>query len=340
MKYIVLLLLTVQIAFAQSTKYGGSFLEIGVGARALGMGSAQVACANDGSSFYWNPGGTASLGRIQFTGMYANLFNSLENHGFASVSLPVFGGAMISASWIRLAVDDIPRYNDADYLRYFGSSDPTAARAADPTANGLTDPSTGSFGYADNAYIITLAKLNRINADLGWQYFEFPIDFGYGINFKMINTYLDDNQASGLGIDAGVKFGFGLDDIFDDERMGKLYFGINIQDIFNTTIKWDTDSKQQDEIERNWKYGFALSQPLLFMDSQMLFAFDLNSKYTGSAHFGIEVKYKSLFAVRLGNNSSNFTAGAGISYWHLNIDYAYQNHELGNSHRVEFGVFL
>jgi len=334
MKYIILFLLTIQIAFAQSTKYGGSFLEIGVGTRALGMGSAHVACSDDGSSFYWNPAGTASIGRIQFTGMYADLFNSLENHSFASVSLPIFGGAMISASWVRLAVEDIPRFNDADLIRN------PAERINDPDGAGLTDPSSGTFAYADNAYVITLAKLNRINADLGWQYFEFPIDLSYGINFKMIDTSLDENKASGLGIDAGVKFNFGLDDVFDDDRMGKLYFGINVQDIFKTKIKWDTASKQQDEIERNWKYGFAMSQPLAFMDSQMLFAFDLNSKYDGSAHFGVEVKYKSLFAIRLGNNSSNFTAGAGISYWHVNLDYAYQNHELGNSHRVEFGVFL
>ena len=334
MKYFIIFLLFIQVASAQSTKYGGSFLEIGVGARALGMGSAQVAVADDGSGFYWNPAGIASLGKIQLTGMYADLFNSLENHSFASISLPIFGGAMISASWIRLAVEDIPRYNDADLIK--NSDD----RINDPDGAGLTDPSTGNFAYADNAYIITLAKLNRINADLGWQYFEFPIDFGYGVNFKMIDTYLDDKHASGLGIDTGVKFGFGLDDIFDDDRMGKLYFGINIQDLFNTKVKWDTDSKQQDEIERNWKYGFALSQPLIFMDSQMLFAFDLNSKYNGSAHIGFEVKYKSLFAVRLGNNSSNFTAGAGISYWHFNLDYAYQNHELGNSHRVETSVFF
>lgn len=333
MKYIALFLILFQVAFAQSTKYGGSFLEIGVGARALGMGSAQVAIANDGSAFYWNPAGTASLGRIQLSGMYADLFNSLENHGYASISLPIFGGAMISASWIRLAVEDIPRYNDADLIR---NSD---ERINDP-ATQLTDPSTENFTYADNAYIVTLAKLNRINADLGWQYFEFPIDFSYGINFKMIDTYLDDKHASGIGIDTGVKFGFGLNDIFDDDRMGKLYFGINVQDLFNTTIKWDTDSKQQDEIERNWKYGFALSQPLSFMDSQMLFAFDLNSKYGGNAHIGFEVKYKSLFAVRLGNNARNFTAGAGLSYWHFNLDYAYQNHELGNSHRVEFSVYL
>jgi hypothetical protein len=327
-----------QFTFAQSSKYGGSFLEIGVGARALGMGGAHVAIADDGSAFYWNPAGIASLGRIQLAGMYADLFNSLENHSFASISLPIFGGAMISASWIRLAVDNIPRYSDYDYNFYIGAGDPTQARINQGDL--LTDPSTSSFSYADNAYIITLAKLNRINADLGWQYFEFPIDFSYGINFKMIDTYLDDKRASGLGVDAGIKFGFGLNDIFDDDRVGKLFFGINVQDLFITKIKWDTDSKQQDEIERNWKYGFALSQPLAFMDSQMLFAFDLNSKYNSSGHIGIEVKYKSLFAVRLGNNNSNFTAGTGISYWHFNLDYAYQNHELGNSHRVEFSVFL
>ncbi len=334
MKYIFFILLIAQFSFAQSTKYGGSFLEIGVGARALGMGSASVAVADDGSAFYWNPAGLASLSRIQVSGMYADLFNSLENHSYANISLPIFGGAMISASWIRLAVEDIPRYNDADLVV---NSD---ARIADPEGAGLTDPASGHFSYSDNAYIITVAKLNRINADLGWQYFEFPIDVGYGINFKMIDTYLDDKHASGMGVDAGIKVALGLYDIFDDDRMGKLLFGLSVQDLFNTKIKWDTDSKQQDEIERNWKYGFALSQPLEFMNSEMLIAYDLNTKYNGSSHIGLEVKYKSVFALRLGSNSSNFTAGVGIAYWQIKLDYAYQNHELGNSHRIETSFYF
>lgn len=41
----------------------GTFLQIGVGARAVGMGEAFIAIANDPSAVYWNPAGLASLQR-------------------------------------------------------------------------------------------------------------------------------------------------------------------------------------------------------------------------------------------------------------------------------------
>ena len=43
----------------------GSFLRIGVGARATGLGEAFVAVANDPSAIYWNPAGLASLQRSE-----------------------------------------------------------------------------------------------------------------------------------------------------------------------------------------------------------------------------------------------------------------------------------
>lgn len=47
----------------------GTFLAIGVGARATGLGESFVALANDPSAIYWNPAGLASLLRreVQFT---------------------------------------------------------------------------------------------------------------------------------------------------------------------------------------------------------------------------------------------------------------------------------
>src|SRR5262245_8506075 len=41
----------------------GTFLRIGVGARAVAMGESFVAVANDPSAIFWNPAGLASLQR-------------------------------------------------------------------------------------------------------------------------------------------------------------------------------------------------------------------------------------------------------------------------------------
>src|SRR5258705_452634 len=44
-----------------------TFLRIGIGARAVGMGEAFVAVANDPSAIYWNPAGLASLQRRELS---------------------------------------------------------------------------------------------------------------------------------------------------------------------------------------------------------------------------------------------------------------------------------
>src|SRR5262245_56052429 len=43
----------------------GSFLRIGIGARATGLGETFVAVANDPSAIYWNPAGLASIQRSE-----------------------------------------------------------------------------------------------------------------------------------------------------------------------------------------------------------------------------------------------------------------------------------
>jgi hypothetical protein len=329
-KYLILLLIIFLLpvmSLAADTKYGGAFLELGVGARPLALGSAYVSLADDGSGFYWNPGGVSFGRQMRVTLMYANLFNSLENHGFISASLPIFGGAVISASWIRLAVDNIPRFDDLDLDRTYQE------RKGDP-ALWLTDPAQGTFNFASNAYFITFSKLAKVKVDLGWQYFELPFEIGYGLNFKMLDLKLADKTGSGLGLDGGVRIALGLDDLFADENYGVLNFGLAVQDLFGTNITWDTASKQQDRVERNWRYGMSYSQPLNFIRSQVLLLYDLNSKYKGSVHLGLEFTYKKFLALRFGSNDGQFTAGAGLAYWGVGIDYAFQLHDLGNMHRV------
>ena len=326
--YILLMLISLLGSAFAGTKYAGSFLELGVGARALAMGGAHVALSEDAYGAYWNPSGLAFLNNYQAAAMYASGFNQLEKHNFASIAVPIFGGATVGLSWIRLGVDDIPRYKDI--------RDPNltfATRQDDPELQYNYGPN-GSFGSASDAYIITFAKYQKVLLDLGWQYFEFPIDFGYGLNFKMLNEKIDDNKGTGIGIDLGIILKIQMVDVFNDDAYGDLIFGLNAQDIVGTTITWDTDSKHKDEVERNFKYGLGYRQPLNFLNSQLTLGIDLDSRYSGSGHLGFEYLYNSLLAVRAGSNSENFTAGAGIIIWKVRFDYAYQEHDLGDSHRV------
>jgi len=329
----VFIILTIS-AHAQNTKYAASFLELGIGARALAMGSAHVGLSEDANGFYWNPSGMAFIPGLQASSMYADLFGSLEKQHYVSFALPLFGGAALSVAWIRLSVDEIPRYAFAE----------AEGETAWGRLNGIFFPldhePEGYFNSYDDAYVITFAKYQRLNWDLGWQYFELPVDFGYGVNFKMLRQSIDDKSGSGIGLDAGVMLKLNLSDVFEDAYYGKLVIGLNAQDVSETKISWDTDSKHKDRVERNFKYGFAYIQPLTFMKSQFTLAYDINSRYNGTAHIGTEFLYNSLFALRLGANEGSFTTGAGIYFWKFRIDYAYQGHDLGNSHRVSllFGL--
>ena len=70
------------------------------------------------------------------------------------------------------------------------------------------------------------------------------------------------------------------------------------------------------------------------MNSQITFAYDIDSKYTGATHLGAEFLFRSMLAVRAGINAGRFTTGAGIYFWKFKFDYAYQGHDLGNTHRI------
>jgi hypothetical protein len=331
---IILFTLMLYPVYSQDTEYGGAFLELGVGGRPLGMGSAYVALSDDAYGFNYNPAGLALTGNIQAASMYANLFNTLEQQSFLSAVVPVFGSATFSFAWMRVSIDDIPRF-------LFDDSHTAGQRVlgGDPSL-WLSYPASGSFSSFEEAFFLTFAKYKKWNMNLGWQYFEIPVDIGYGLNFKVLRKSIDDRKASGIGIDLGGIIRFPLDQVFQTEYVGDLSFGLNVQDVTDTQIKWDTDSKAIDKIYRNFKFGMAYVQPMQFANSQFTFTLDYNSRYGGYSQMGGEFLYRSLFAVRIGMNDRDFTTGAGIYFWKFKIDYAYQSHDLGNSHRVSilFGL--
>ena len=335
-KFIILLTtFLVIIVSAKDSQYSSEFLELGVSAKALGMGSANVSLSNDVTGPFWNPAGLAFVPKLQVASLYADLFNSLQKQSYIGAAIPLFGGTALSLSWIRLSIDGIDRHKYNPALDDYDAID----RVQDPTIALIYEPD-GTFGSYDDAYYISFAKHIPVNLDLGWQYWEMPIDMALGLNIKLINLSLDENSGSGVGIDLGYILKLGLDKIFVSSYYGDLSIGVSVQDLFNTRITWDTPSKHEDEIERNFKMGFSYSQPIPVIKSELTVAYDVDTRYDGFEHFGLEYLFSNLLAVRIGSNFGYMTTGAGIYIWKFKFDYAYQSHDLGNSHRVSllFGL--
>jgi len=337
---IIIILAMFSFVSAQN-RYAGSFLELGVGARAMGMGGAFVSVADDGSAFYWNPAGVSQLIRPELSGMYASLFKSLEQYHHIGFTRPIHGGVGVSLNWIRLNVSDIPAFPDpvgtyaerrAEASDFFTWQELQAAGLA------LTALPYDYSSFKSDAFVLSLAKSYKVDWDFGWQYFVFPTQIPIGLNVKFIRQSLFGQTSSGLGFDLGTQFKFGIDDLMDDNRLGKMSFALAVKDLFNTKITWNTQSRSSGNIKRSWHLGLSYFQPISSINGKLLFAYAYEKKYDSIHHFGFEYQYRDRLAVRFGLDQSQFTAGIGLQILIFTFDYAFKGHELGGSHRISTSI--
>jgi hypothetical protein len=100
---------TVWAAGAGTT--GADVLKIGVGARAIAMGEAYAAQADDVSSLYWNPGGLALMQERQASFMYEQMYQDLSFSN-AAIGIPLENGA-VGGSVSYLGYGDIDGFDTA-----------------------------------------------------------------------------------------------------------------------------------------------------------------------------------------------------------------------------------
>lgn len=311
----------------EAHQYAGEFLQVAVGARALGLGGAYCSLTQEGWAPYWNPAGIAYRERVELSGMHATLFD-LAEHEYLNLALPLPNQATLGFSWINLSVDEIPVF-------------PEPGRFADgtlrPPEEWVMSPED-FLNDAENAFIFTFAKLNHLDLDLGWQYFVLPMEIPLGLNLKYIHQSLGDVSASGMGVDLGAQVRFGMDTLLDYQPLGDFAAGLNLQNVGKTPISWNTETKHHDHIPFNLKFGFSYRHPLPILSTQAVLAYDRDTAYGGQNHLGLEMACRDLLAIRLGLEGDELTVGAGLHIWRLALDYAFVSYDLGNIHRVSGSV--
>ncbi len=89
-------------------KYSNEFLNIGVDARAFGLGLSMVSHTADASSGYWNPAGLSKMEPDhQLVLMHSAYFAGISNYDYGAFATRLDDSSALSVSVIRFAVDDI-----------------------------------------------------------------------------------------------------------------------------------------------------------------------------------------------------------------------------------------
>ena len=84
----------------------GTFLEIPVGARAIGMGSAFVGTSDDVTSLYWNPAGIARLWQNEAMFSHMEWIADMK-FDYAGVAVPLGNFGTVGLSFTALTMDDM-----------------------------------------------------------------------------------------------------------------------------------------------------------------------------------------------------------------------------------------
>lgn len=212
--YFILLIFLVtgnSYVFSQdlTPKYSNEFLNIGVGARALGMGGAQASAVRDVTAAYWNPAALMGIRhKYEFSLMHSEYFAGVAQYDYLGFSMPVKDQSQVAVSLIRFGVDDIP---DTRFLY---------------DANGaLNYNNIQFFNAADYAFLLSYAR-------------DLSDHFKVGLNAKVIHRNVGKfAQAWGFGLDVGG--------IYVKDR---LTLGLMVRDITTTFNAWSHNAELVREV--------------------------------------------------------------------------------------------
>lgn len=314
------------------SKYSNEFLSIGVGARALGMGTSVISSTGDISATYWNPASLSNIDKTMEIGaMHSEYFAGISKYDHVGAGYKIDDESAVAISMVRFGVDDIP---NTLYL-------------IDANGNINYDNIT-SFSIADYAFMASYSR-------------KLPVEgLSVGGNVKIIYRNVGDfAHAVGFGLDFAAKYDY-----------NNWRFGAVLRDGIGTFNAWnynqelleDVFAETGNEIPVN---GVETTVPKLMLGAGYLFRIkekftiypeiDLAVTFDGKRStlirskvmsidptFGLELGYNDLVFLRCGfnnfqtvpdyNGKNTFSwqpnLGIGVKFYGIRIDYAFT--DVGN----------
>ena len=318
-------------------KYSNEFLNIGAGARGLALGGAVVSHQEDVYSPMWNPAGLMGVDDgWQAAGMHAEYFESIAKYDYLAFAKPLEGNSgVFGVSLVRLGVDNI--LDTTKLIDTEGNIDYDKIR---------------KFSQADYAGIISYAF--RANSRLS-----------VGVNAKIVHRNVGKFANSfGFGFDVGAMYRTESDWAFGamlrDATTTTNFWDINRKELstivngqeFNpvpkekmeiTPPKLNLAASKKFELSRELDLLPEVGVNVDFAKTSALVSTDFASI---TPFAGAELKYQDMIFVRLGVNrfqtitdiedlkrkvSFQPSAGVGIKYKGLSLDYAITNSGMSGS---------
>ena len=331
-KYLIILLVVcvfASVPLAQTLKTGttsAQILKINVGPRAIGMGGAFTSIADDITSVYWNPSGTANIQSNEVYFNHSNLYMDISND-FAAISTNVSGFGSIGAFVSVLSVDEM-------LVR-------------------TVEQPEGTGEYFDYGSIVVGLNYSRFLTE----------NFSIGFNAKYINESIWNMSATGFAIDVGTLYKI---PVLNELRIAASVsnFGTKMQlagrDVTEIVPagagggNFVNSNLELDKFDLPLLFRFGISADVIKEGtSRLTAAVDAihPNDHTEYINSGLEYAWNEIIFIRAGYNSlfekdseKGLTFGFGLNYRivdmiKVKLDYAYQDFgRLTEVHYFSVGV--
>lgn len=308
--------------------HAAEFLAIGVGARAMAMGGAYAAIANDPTALYYNPAGIVWMDNIQIEIMH-NEWLVETKYDFFGATMPLpFWNSSIGLSFIMLN---------------FGEQPVRTVERAEGTGE----------KYSAESYAAAFTFATALTDN-----------FSFGLSAKYINEKIWHVSGGAAALDLGIFY----NTPFKGLRLGMSmsnYGGelsLSGRDL-DTTVDPDPDNSGVRRVPVAYKtngyplpllfrFGLSYEQELGVLGSVLL-STDLQhpSNSTESINLGVEYNYAGVFFLRAGyenlyeeNAINGLTLGGGVDYLMpgeigFRVDYAFSDWgPFESAHRFSLGL--